>query len=223
MAQKATLRLLLQFSLALSLLFFAWGFDDLPGFFRHPARAGLVAVVGLGLLLILALRLDVEVFRKGTRPLGRQRWVLPLILLIGGGLVFFLPYADRRGLLVFPHADGLRYLGLLLYATGNGLAFAALRSLGKQYSGYVTLQKDHQLVQRGLYSVIRHPIYLRALLVAIGIPLIFRSWLWILLLLLILPFVVVRIRQEERLLAERFGAEFEAYRHRTWRLLPYLY
>jgi protein-S-isoprenylcysteine O-methyltransferase Ste14 len=223
MTQKAAIRILLQFFLAFLVMFLAWGFDDLGGFLQHPARLGLLAVGVLSLILIFALRLDPEVFRKGTRPVGRQRWVLPVLMVIGLGLIFFLPYADRRGFLVFRDGDGLRYAGLLLYATGNGLAFAALRSLGKQYSGYVTLQEDHRLVQTGLYSVIRHPIYLRALLVAVGIPLIFRSWLWIALLLLIIPFVATRIRQEERLLADQFGAEFEDYRRRTWRLIPYLY
>jgi protein-S-isoprenylcysteine O-methyltransferase Ste14 len=158
MTQKAAIRILLQFFLAFLVMFLAWGFDDLGGFLQHPARRGLLAVGVLSLILIFALRLDPEVFRKGTRPVGRQRWVLPVLVVIGLGLIFFLPYADRRGLLVFRDGDGLRYAGLLLYATGNGLAFTALRSLGKQYSGYVTLQEDHQLVQTGLYSVIRHPI-----------------------------------------------------------------
>jgi protein-S-isoprenylcysteine O-methyltransferase Ste14 len=36
-------------------------------------------------------------------------------------------------------------------------------------------------------------------------------------------FVAARIRAEEKLLAEEFGAEFESYRKRTWRLLPYVY
>ena len=99
----------------------------------------------------------------------------------------------------------------------------ALRALGKQYSGYVTLQDDHQLVQAGIYGVIRHPIYLRGLLMGLGLPLIFRSQLVFPFLAFIMVFAAVRIRQEEKLLAEQFGAEFDAYRRRTWRLLPYVY
>ncbi|MFQ5695723.1 MAG: methyltransferase family protein, partial [Terriglobia bacterium] len=74
-----------------------------------------------------------------------------------------------------------------------------------------------------IYGVIRHPIYLRALLVFVGLPLVFRSWLLVPTLLLGSLFVTLRIRQEEKLLAEHFGAAFDAYRQRTWRLLPYLY
>ena len=35
--------------------------------------------------------------------------------------------------------------------------------------------------------------------------------------------VLARIAAEERLLSETFGAEYEAYRARTWRLIPYVY
>jgi protein-S-isoprenylcysteine O-methyltransferase Ste14 len=125
--------------------------------------------------------------------------------------------------LAFAGSEAMRYAGLALYTVGNLLALVSLRALGKQYSGYVTLQENHQLVQTGIYGLIRHPIYLRALLVAVGLPLIFRSQLVFPFLVFIAVFVAVRIRQEEKLLAEQFGAEFEAYRRRTWRLLPYLF
>lgn len=213
---------LLPLALGLGVLLLGWGLDDVPGFFRHPARAGLVAVAVLGAAVLIGLNMDVRPFRRGQRPVGVQRWTLPLIMLAAVFLVGFLSYADRRGVLTFSES-WLRYVGLLLYAGGNVLAFLALHVLGRQYSGYVTLQEDHKLVQHGIYGWIRHPIYLRALLVAVGLPLIFRSWLLMPLLVLMAVFVAVRISKEEALLAEQFGAEFDAYRERTWRLFPYLY
>src|SRR3990167_1758597 len=223
MSPKAVLGLFLQTVLAFTLILLAWGLDDWRGFFAEPARAGLVAVAGLTLVAVVALRLDVQPFRKGQRPVGRQRYLLPLIIVIGLSLIAFLPYADRRGLLTFAASGWLRWLGLGLYVAGNALAFAAVKTLGKQYSGYVTLQDGHQLVTTGLYGLIRHPIYLRALMVVIGLPLVFRSWLFLVMLPLGAVFVAARIRAEEKLLADEFGAEFEAYRRRTWRLLPYIY
>jgi len=223
MSPKAILGLFLQTVLAFTLIVLAWGLDDWRGFFAEPARAGLVAVAVFTLAAIVALRLDVQPFRKGQRPVGRQRYLLPLIIVVGLSLIAFLPYADRRGLLTFVGSGWLRWLGLALYVAGNALAFAAVKTLGKQYSGYVTLQDGHQLVTTGLYGVIRHPIYLRALMVVIGLPLVFRSWLFLVMLPLGAVFVAARIRAEEKLLAEEFGAEFEAYRRRTWRLLPYVY
>ncbi len=223
MTRKATVGLLIQTLLALGVVFTAWGWDDWRGFLVHPARTGLVAMALITLAAVLAWRLDVQPFRKSKQGVGRQRWLLPTLMLMGLGLMAFLPYADRREVLTFSGADRSRYFGLLLYIGGNILAFVALRALGKQYSGYVTLQEDHRLVQTGIYGAIRHPIYLRALMVFVGLPLIFRSWLFLPLFVVGVLFVGYRIRQEEKLLAEHFGAEFEAYRGRTWRLLPYLY
>ena len=220
---KTALGLLAQVVLGVGLMLTGWGWEDWRGFFAHPARAALVGVTLLGVVPVLTGWVDVQVFRKGKRPVGRQRWLLAGVMVVMMGLVWFLPYSDRRGLLSLAGSEAMRYGGLALYTAGNALALVALRALGKQYSGYVTLQDDHQLVQTGIYAVIRHPIYLRALLMGLGLPLIFRSQLVFPFLVFIAVFVAVRIRQEEKLLAEQFGAEFEAYRRRTWRLLPYLF
>ncbi len=220
---KTALGLLAQVVLGVGLMLAGWGWEDWRGFFAHPARAALVGVTLLGVVPVLTGWVDVQVFRKGKRPVGRQRWLLAGVMVVMMGLVWFLPYGDRRRVLVFAGSEAMRYAGLALYTAGNALALVALRALGKQYSGYVTLQDDHQLVQTGIYAVIRHPIYLRALLMGLGLPLIFRSQLVFPFLVFIAVFVAVRIRQEEKLLAEQFGAKFEAYRRRTWRLLPYFF
>lgn len=222
MTKKALIGLLLQTTLALGLMLFGWGFDDLGAFFRHPARAALLGVALLSAVLILVFRIDLQPLRKGSRPVGGQQG-LAVLLVMGLFFICFLPYGDRRGVLTFANGDALRYLGVVLYAFGNLLALLAVRTLGKQYSGYVTLQDNHQLVQTGIYGVIRHPIYLRMLLVSFAVPLVFRSWLWIPFFVFVVALVTYRIRKEEKLLAEQFGAEFEAYRRRTWRLIPYVY
>jgi len=223
MDAKSWLRLLFQAVLAYAVVFTGWGWDDLGGFFAHPARAGLVVIGLLNIVVVAALRIPLDMLRKGSKPVGAQRFLLAGLLLLGLAVMFLLPYGDRRGWLVHGAPDVLRYLGLVLYAAGNGLAFAAVKTLDKQYSGYVTLQDGHELIQHGIYGLIRHPIYLRMLMVGVSVPLIFRSWLWIPFLLVIVGIVTYRIRAEEKLLAEQFGAEFDAYRRRTWRLVPYLY
>jgi protein-S-isoprenylcysteine O-methyltransferase Ste14 len=51
----------------------------------------------------------------------------------------------------------------------------------------------------------------------------FRSGVGVLLVAALLVPLVARIHAEERLLHEHFGAEYDAYRKRTWRLLPGIY
>ena len=223
MSGKTIAGLLLQTALALGVLFAGWGYDDLPGFFAHPARAGFVVVALASLVWIVAWRLELTPFRRGTRPVGRQRAGLALLFLTALSTVFFLSYADRHAILTFAGIDYPRYLGLVLYTGGNAVSIFALRALGKQYSGYVTLQDNHQLVDTGIYSIIRHPIYLRILMVSAGLPLLFRSWLFLPALLLGSLFAAYRIGREETLLAETFGKDYTNYCKRTRRLIPYFY
>jgi protein-S-isoprenylcysteine O-methyltransferase Ste14 len=51
----------------------------------------------------------------------------------------------------------------------------------------------------------------------------FRTWVGVLPTLALLPPLIARMRAEERLLRDQFGAEYDAYCARTWRLVPGLY
>jgi len=79
------------------------------------------------------------------------------------------------------------------------------------------------LETRGIYSVIRNPSYLGMLVTSLGWVLAFRSGVGVLLALSLLIPLPARIRAEERLLGEHFGAEYDAYVARTWRLVPGIY
>jgi protein-S-isoprenylcysteine O-methyltransferase Ste14 len=208
-------------ALALLLMLSGWGWDDVRGFFSHPARAGAAAVLLLAAVFLLARFADVNPFAQGQEVRGRgllRVWALLGFLMLG-----FLPFADRRGMLVFATADALRYLGLALQVAGAAMRIAGLSTLGCQFSGFVTLQENHQLVQTGLYSKIRHPMYLGLLAAMPGLTLVFRSKLVLPMLVLTAGFVWLRMRQEEGLLREKFGTAFDEYARRTWHLIPHVY
>jgi protein-S-isoprenylcysteine O-methyltransferase Ste14 len=95
--------------------------------------------------------------------------------------------------------------------------------LGRRFSGLVAIQPGHTLVTSGVYGVIRHPSYLGLLVSSLGWGLAFRSGIGVLLAALLIPPLLGRIRAEERLLREQFGAEYEAYRAQTSRLIPGVY
>jgi protein-S-isoprenylcysteine O-methyltransferase Ste14 len=151
------------------------------------------------------------------------RGLLRAYMVTGYMLLVFLPFADRRSLWTFPDSELLRWAGVALSVLGTTIRLAGLWSLGRQFSGHVTLQENHQLVQTGLYRHVRHPMYLGFAVAAAGLVLVFRSWLVFPVLVLNLIFLLVRIHQEERLLSEHFGREFDSYCQHTWRLLPFVY
>jgi protein-S-isoprenylcysteine O-methyltransferase Ste14 len=198
-----------------------WGVDDLVGFLRSPARAAYAVLIAAGGLLIFVPRLNIPWFSKGKQIVGRgmlRAWIAS-----GYVLLVFLPFGDRRGLLTFADWAALRWAGITLVLVGTTIRLAGVWWLGKQVSGHVTIQENHQLVQAGIYRHLRNPMYLGFTIATAGLTLVFRSWLVFPALVWTLIFVLVRIGQEERLLGEHFGDEFKSYCRRTWRLLPYVY
>jgi protein-S-isoprenylcysteine O-methyltransferase Ste14 len=119
--------------------------------------------------------------------------------------------------------DAIRWLGVVLYTVGGALRLWPVVVLGNRFSGLVAIQPGHTLVTSGVYGVIRHPSYLGLLVNTLGWVLAFRSEVGLVITALIIPPLLARIRAEERLLRTEFGAEYDAYRARTSRLIPGLY
>ena len=153
----------------------------------------------------------------------RQTLVKFVVILAMYGGLFFLPFADRRDLGVWVGGEVLRWMGLLGVGLGLGLVLWSGIALGRFYSPDVTLQKDHRLITTGLYGVLRHPRYLGVLLATPGLALLFRSWVGLAAFIPVLGIILFRIHDEEALLHQTFGMEWETYCQRSWRLLPYIY
>jgi protein-S-isoprenylcysteine O-methyltransferase Ste14 len=151
-----------------------------------------------------------------------NRWVLAVFTVIGLLHGYLPAYTDRIGFWTFG-GDGVRWFGLALFVAGGVLRLWPVFVLGRRFSGLVAIQPGHSLVTSGIYSRIRHPSYLGALVFMIGWALVFRSGVGILLTAVMLVPLLARIVSEERLLQSQFGAEYDAYRARTWRLVPFVY
>lgn len=112
---------------------------------------------------------------------------------------------------------------MLLGPPSVALAWAATRHLGKQWRYEAALSADHDLIQTGPYGWMRHPIYtsMLGMLLATGAA---RTW-WPMFLAGLFFFLVgteIRIRAEERLLAERFQGTYDAYRSRVRAYIPFI-
>ena len=112
-------------------------------------------------------------------------------------------------------------LGLLL--TGFIIAIVAQITLYRSYSSTLIIRENHQLITHGIYSLIRHPIYLGVILAAIGIPVCSASLLGFLIMSVLIPVFLIRVKFEERLLIEAFGDDYRAYQVRTRKLIPFIY
>jgi len=206
-------------SLALYLGLAVWGWGGWSAFMAHPARAGAVAVT---VVASIAAGFTSGNLSSGRHEDAKNRWVLPVFMVLGFVLAWLPAYTDRRDIATID-GDVVRYLGLTLYTVGCIFRILPVFVLGRRFSGLVAIQEGHELVTDGLYRVIRHPSYLGLLLGQFGWVLIFRSAIGILLSLLMLPPLVARMNSEEALLESEFGERYADYRRRTWRLVPYLY
>jgi protein-S-isoprenylcysteine O-methyltransferase Ste14 len=194
-----------------------WGGFD--AFFANPARSALVVVTAA---MVAAGLLSSANLSAGEREDRSNRWIIGALGLIGLLSAWLPAYTDRKEFWVLD-GDAVRWLGVALYAAGGALRLWPVFILGRRFSGLVAIQPGHTLVTDGLYRRIRNPSYLGLLILSLGWALAFRSGVGVLLATLNIPPLIARMNSEERLLHAQFGQEYEAYRARTWRLLPGVY
>jgi protein-S-isoprenylcysteine O-methyltransferase Ste14 len=162
---------------------------------------------------------------RGAASVGFDR---ASFAVVWGGIILGLTAA--RWLAHFP--DGwlagdfqlYQWAGAGLMLVGMGIRALAVYTLGRFFTVNVSVAKDHQVVQTGLYRFVRHPSYTGALLTFLGYGLALRSW-WSLIALAV-PVAVAfayRIRVEEAALTAGLGAQYSDYAARTKRLIPFVY
>ncbi len=195
------------------------GLGGFAAFFGHPSLVALTLVLFIlaGLAAFSGGNLN-----SGVREDRRNRWVLPVFGIIGILSAFLPAYTDRLDVWTFG-GEGVRWLGVLLFAAGGALRLWPVFVLGNRFSGLVAIQPGHRLVTDGIYGVIRHPSYLGLMIASLGWALAFRSGIGLMLVILTLPPLLARIHAEEALLRTEFGEEYEAYCARTSRLIPGIY
>jgi len=120
--------------------------------------------------------------------------------------------------------DAVVALAAALAIASVWFCFAAARALGKQWALVARVVEGHELITEGPYAIVRNPIYLAmfGMLVATGLA-VSR---WQALAAAIIVFFAgteIRIRSEERLLREAFGAKFGEYARRVPGLFPWMF
>lgn len=114
------------------------------------------------------------------------------------------------------------WLALLLGATGVGLMVVSAAALGPSLTVLPRPRARAVLVQEGIYRVVRHPIYFGVILLALGWAVWRGSLLHFALAVTIGVFFDTKARREEQWLVERFP-DYEDYRRRTRKLIPWIY
>jgi len=158
----------------------------------------------------------------GTGPSVR-RWpavIMVTIILLIIGYIFWKPLPVH---MLINTEYLLTWIGFVIYIPAVLLYLSGLLTLGKYFGVSSTqgadLYSGHQLVKKGPFRYVRHPMYLAVILASIGAFLIFRTWA----MLIFLPMSTVVIRrasQEEKLLETAFGDEWRSYVKNVRKWIP---
>jgi protein-S-isoprenylcysteine O-methyltransferase Ste14 len=186
----------------------------------QAAPIAVMWIAWLGYWLIVAR--DVKPVRRQESFGSRLAFVVPIaigaILLASAGLR--LPRFDDRFL---PASPAITWAGTILVAAGLAFMVWARRTLGRNWSGRVTLKENHELIRRGPYRLVRHPIYTGLILALLGTALAFGQWRDVIALAFITAAILHKIKVEERFLAESFPGDYARYRAEVPALIPFIF
>lgn len=146
-----------------------------------------------------------------------------LSLVILGFLAATIVYFLVPEWILWTHFDypvEIRWAGVGLGIVSIVLLIGTHLTLGKQYSAKLEIQQEHKLIQTGLYSKVRHPMYTVFISFSLAVALVSSNWLIIIFAILIPVGLYWITHSEERMLTEEFGDEYTEYKKRTGRFLP---
>jgi protein-S-isoprenylcysteine O-methyltransferase Ste14 len=122
-----------------------------------------------------------------------------------------------------PNTAAVGWTGATITTAGVVIAIAARFFLGRNWSGWVTVKKGHQLIRGGPYAVVRHPIYSGILLGFLGFAIAVGQVRGLVAVVCATLSFRVKSLQEERFMEEEFGDDYREYRKHVKALIPFVW
>lgn len=121
-----------------------------------------------------------------------------------------------------PLLNWIRGLGAFLFIIGLMISFIAFIQLGSSFTPFVKPVEQGKLQTTGIYQYVRHPMYSAISMIALGWSFFWGSLLSILLTLIYLFVVDRKASEEEKWLTKKYP-EYENYRTRVKKFIPFIY
>jgi protein-S-isoprenylcysteine O-methyltransferase Ste14 len=161
-----------------------------------------------------------------TKPTLRAQSLVTRILNIALGFLGFamigFSWFDRGwlGMRFVPGTENFLLAGFLLTLAGALFAAWARLALGANWSGRPSVKANHELIIKGPYALVRHPIYTGLLLGVAGTAIAVGKWRAVIGFVVIMLAFAAKMRNEERLMMQTFPNSYPAYRKRVKALVP---
>ena len=201
-------------------------FNSMPVVFNPIPEAVLFCVMVSWLVFVLAFGLRKRPPKTSETKRDPTSFFGIVLQGLSYGITWAIPRQYFTPIVVMPRAleFALAIVTAAIAAVAVWLCAAAIRTLGKQWTYVARVVEGHKLITQGPYRIVRNPIYagMFGMLVATGLA-VSRWWVLLIAVILFLIGNSIRIRSEEKLLHEAFGAEFEDYARRVPAMFPRLF
>ncbi len=179
--------------------------------------------VATGITLIY-MRVFVN-FRQAKKQQGEKKKEVKSIVETASMSAFFLICSIvillKIGTFNF-HNTFLNIFALLIYIIGISFNLLGRHYLGHNWGNNVVIYNDHTLITKGVYSVVRHPLYASIIWMIYAVGILYQNYLVILLnTIIFIPFMTYRAKQEEKELMIVFK-EYKDYKKRVGMFFPKL-
>lgn len=177
-----------------------------------------MAILGLILLVtnkeLLKKRLSVNEKEKEQK----QVIAISLVIFIIGFIISALDF--RYGWSDMPL--GLVVVGCVIFVISY-ILYAEVMRENAYLSRVVEIQENQKVVDTGLYAIVRHPMYVSAILIFLSMPIILGSF-FSFILFCVFPLVLAkRIKNEEKVLKENLEGYTEYMKKVKYRLIPFIW
>lgn len=188
----------------------------------------LVIIYWLAIVAEMAVRAPISRKQRAEPKSSRQvttqeKTLLGLLFLAMFFIPLFYALTDWLDFANYTLPAWAGWLGVVILAAALVVFWRAHADLGLNWSPSLEIREKHELITRGIYGVIRHPMYASQWLWVIAQPLLLQNWLagWLNLLIFI-PFYLLRVKAEEQLMLEQFGGEYRSYMEKVGAVFPKL-
>ncbi len=146
--------------------------------------------------------------RKREKAYKKGDWAELLLVIIPKNILVILTiYLLATGVPRTP----IFWIGWAIFLTGIFIRMIALKQLGSMYSLNVEIREHHKLITTGIYSLIRHPLYLAYIIDTIGVILFLQKIYFYPILLVTIVGLKIRINNEDQELINFFGNVYKEY------------
>jgi len=169
---------------------------------------------------VTALFTKRSVYREArAQRLGYSLLLLAACFLVFRGERFHKPISQR----VSPVNEITIWIGVVLCVIGLGFCIWARLTLGRNWSGTVTLKEGHELIQRGPYRIVRHPIYTGLLVMIVATAIVMGHSVGVVGVLLAFVSFWIKLSYEEEVMLRQFPERYRDYQRRVKRLIPFVF